>query len=123
MDLKGILSVNWALEGSNYSMGKPLCYGTPFFLFLLNEFFFLNPVLVFIVLCSADAGNAEVSQGLINKIYGDGIHFATPISSLRTNELHLVISSFPCFYVFLWPTFLLMRLKSRVYYSKTNHLN
>ncbi|PQM39606.1 gamma-tubulin complex component 5-like isoform X1 [Prunus yedoensis var. nudiflora] len=49
-------------------MGKPLCY---------------------------DAGNAEVSQGLINRLYSDfsdGIHFATPVSSLRTNELDLVRS-------------------------------
>ncbi|KAM5564734.1 gamma-tubulin complex component 5 [Rosa sericea] len=49
-------------------MGKPLCY---------------------------DAGNAEVSQALINKIYGvfsHGLHFATPVSSLRTNELDLVRS-------------------------------
>ncbi|XP_068329347.1 uncharacterized protein [Pyrus communis] len=49
-------------------MGKPLCY---------------------------DAGNAEVSQGLINRLYSvfsDGIHFATPATSLRTNELELVRS-------------------------------
>ncbi|CAB4296421.1 unnamed protein product [Prunus armeniaca] len=49
-------------------MGKPLCY---------------------------DAGNAEVSQGLINRLYSDfsdGIYFATPVSSLRANELDLVRS-------------------------------
>ncbi|KAA8519662.1 hypothetical protein F0562_013893 [Nyssa sinensis] len=35
----------------------------------------------------------EVSRSLINKIYdafSDGVHFATPISSLRTNEVDLV---------------------------------
>ncbi|BBG94974.1 Spc97 / Spc98 family of spindle pole body component, partial [Prunus dulcis] len=53
---------------AKFTMGKPLCY---------------------------DAGNAEVSQGLINRLYSDfsdGIHFATPVSSLRTNELDLVRS-------------------------------
>ncbi|PON38096.1 Gamma-tubulin complex component protein [Parasponia andersonii] len=47
-------------------MGKPFCYG---------------------------AGKIEVSQSFINRIYGvfsDGIHFAAPISTLRTNEIDLV---------------------------------
>ncbi|XP_015884769.1 uncharacterized protein LOC107420350 isoform X2 [Ziziphus jujuba] len=40
-----------------------------------------------------DAGKIEVSESLINKIYGvfsDGIHFAKPISSLRTREVDVV---------------------------------
>ncbi|KAM6544138.1 hypothetical protein CsatB_008585 [Cannabis sativa] len=47
-------------------MGKPLCY---------------------------DAGKIEVSQSFINRMYGvfsEGTHFASPISSLRTNEFDLV---------------------------------
>ncbi|XP_062101066.1 uncharacterized protein LOC133806986 [Humulus lupulus] len=47
-------------------MGKPLCY---------------------------DAGKIEVSESFINRIYGvfsEGTHFASPLSSLRTNEFDLV---------------------------------
>ncbi|KAL5558187.1 hypothetical protein UlMin_034398 [Ulmus minor] len=47
-------------------MGKPLCY---------------------------DAGKVGVSQSFISRIYGDfsdGIHFATPISSSRTDEIDVV---------------------------------
>lgn len=42
----------------------------------------------------------QVPNSLMDKIYGvfsDGIHFATPVSSLRTNEVDLVCS-------FLWLT-------------------
>ncbi|XP_062158934.1 uncharacterized protein LOC133866426 isoform X3 [Alnus glutinosa] len=44
-------------------------------------------------LCYAERAKTEVSESLINRIYdvfSDGIHFATPISSLRTNEVDLV---------------------------------
>lgn len=42
---------------------------------------------------SAERAKTEVSESLINRIndvFSDGIHFATPISSLRTNETDLV---------------------------------
>ncbi|XP_059453024.1 uncharacterized protein LOC132183672 isoform X2 [Corylus avellana] len=45
------------------------------------------------LLCYAERAKTEVSESLINRIYdvfSDGIHFATPISSLRTNEVDLV---------------------------------
>uniref|UniRef100_A0A5B6YPJ1 Gamma-tubulin complex component n=1 Tax=Davidia involucrata TaxID=16924 RepID=A0A5B6YPJ1_DAVIN len=41
----------------------------------------------------ANVAKMEVSKSLINKLYdafSDGVHFATPISSLRTNEVDLV---------------------------------
>lgn len=40
-----------------------------------------------------DGAKAEVSKSLINRIYdvfSDGIHFSTPVSSLRTSEVDLV---------------------------------
>jgi gamma-tubulin complex component 5 len=45
---------------------------------------------------SAERAKTEVSESLINRIYdvfSDGIHFATPVSSLKTNEVDLV---WPC---------------------------
>lgn len=41
----------------------------------------------------ADEPDINVSTSLVDKIYGgfsDGLHFATPSSSLRTNEVDLV---------------------------------
>lgn len=45
----------------------------------------------------ADVARTDASRSLIDKIssaLSDGIHFATPISSLRTNEIDLVSSPF-----------------------------
>ncbi|XP_059432083.1 uncharacterized protein LOC132165504 isoform X2 [Corylus avellana] len=42
---------------------------------------------------TTERAKTEVSESLINRIYdvfSDGIHFATPVSSLRTNEVDLV---------------------------------
>ncbi|XP_057973341.1 uncharacterized protein LOC131161533 [Malania oleifera] len=44
-------------------------------------------------LCYVDGAKMEVSESLTDRIYGvfsDGVHFAMPISSLRTNEADLV---------------------------------
>ena len=43
----------------------------------------------------ADVARTDASKSLIDRIFSvlsDGIHFATPISSLRTNEVDLVSS-------------------------------
>lgn len=48
---------------------------------------------------TVDVGKMEVSEGLISKIhtsFAGGIHFASPVSSLRTTEFELVSALISC---------------------------